>query len=554
MKYLNILYIIFFASIFSCDKDFSSIESDVINSNNAINFSTDFIDYPLTTTSQLTPPFKSNNLPSFLLGYYNDNLFGESSSNFVGQIVPSEYNPSFGENIVLDSVILTVPYFSRVVDTDEDGVSIYEIDSVYNNAPTKISVFKNNFFLRSFNPNTEFDDSQNFYSNSTLSFEETLNESDLEGELLYESSIIGDGSDDFIPSNESITLTELDSLGESFISANIAPALRFKLNNPNGNFWQNMIFDKEDDIVLSNQNNFMEHFRGIYIKAENMNSDGSLMLLNFASSNSKIIIYYTSETSTINDSDTGDTIEIETSQNQYELNFTGNLVNLYNNNFTVDVSNANEDTGDEKIFLKGGEGYMGMIKLFDGEVENENGEMIDAFENFKSSFYDDTSEKALKIINEAYIEFYVDQSNNFNVEPDRIYLYNYEQNSALIDYYLDQSVSSTTINAKIDHLQPLQRLDDSIDGDGIKYKIKITEHLNNLILRDSTNAKLALVVTSNVAAIQNFSFINESSVYEDLSFPSGAILTPKSTILHGNQSIDVEKRPKIRIYYTDPNE
>ena len=110
-----------------------------------------------------------------------------------------------------------------------------------------------------------------------------------------------------------------------------------------------------------------------------------------------------------------------------------------------------------------------------------------------------------------------------NDEPERIYLYNYEQNSALIDYFLDQSVSSLTINAKINHLEPLVR--DSLNDDrGIKYKIRITEHLNNLILRDSTNAKLALGVISDVASVQNFKILGDNSESENKSLASGVIL------------------------------
>ena len=52
--------------------------------------------------------------------------------------------------------------------------------------------------------------------------------------------------------------------------------------------------------------------------------------------------------------------------------------------------------------------------------------------------------------------------------------------------------------------------------------------------------------------IDNFSILNSGE--EERDFPSGAILTPKGTVLHGSQSEDLDKRPRIKIYYTDPNE
>ena len=553
MKNIKLLSVFFIILIYSCDKEFASIDSDVISAENAINFNTSSVDYPIVASNLRLNPVKSNNLPSFMLGYNNNPFYGESKASFLGQIVPAEFSPSFGENVVLDSVVLTIPYYSRGVDTDDDGNISYEIDSVYGNTATKLYVYKSNFYLRDFNPSGDFSDSQNYYSNGALSNSETINQSEIEAELLYESGILGDGSDDFIPSSERIDLTLLDSLGESYVASSIAPAVRLKLINPNDNFWETLFFENEGNPELINPNTFKEFFRGLYIKADGVNSEGSMMLLNFASSNTKLTIHYTSETSTDSDTDSGGTsTETITSQNEYVLNFTDNLVNIYENNFQVDVSNSNTVEGDERIYLKGGEGYMSTVDLFGGDIQDDNGEMVNAFDHFKNSFYDEENEIANKIINEAYIEFFVDQTQDIGSEPDRIYLYNFEQNTALIDYFLDQSVSSTTINAKINHLEPLTRDGDSITGEGVKYKIRITEHLNNLILRDSTNAKLALVVTSNVGSIDNFSILNSGE--EERDFPSGAILTPKGTVLHGSQSEDLDKRPRIKIYYTDPNE
>jgi len=550
IKFLSVFFIIF---IYACDKDFTSIDSDVISAQNAINFNTTSIDYPIVASNLRLNPVSSNNLPSFMLGYNNNPFFGESKASFLGQIIPSEFCPSFGENVVLDSVVLTIPYYSRGVETSEEGDITYEIDSIYGNTATKLYVYKSNFYLRDFNPSGDFSDSQNYYSNGALSNSESINQSEIEAELLYESGILVDGSDNFIPSSERIDLTSIDSLGETYVSSSIAPAIRLKLNNPNDNFWQSLFFENEGNPELSNANSFKDFFRGLYIKADGINSEGSMMLLNFASSNTKLTIHYTSETSSNSDTSSGDTSsEPITSQNEYILNFTDNLINIYENNFQVDVSNPNIVDGDERLFLKGGEGYMSTIDLFSGDIQDENGEMVNAYNHFKNSFYDEENEIANKIINEAYIEFFVDQTQDIGSEPDRIYLYNFEQNTALIDYFLDQSVSSTTINAKINHLEPLIREGDSVTGEGVKYKIRITEHLNNLILRDSTNAKLALVVTSNVGSIDNFSILNSGEDGRDL--PSGAILTPKGTVLHGSQSEDINKRPRIKIYYTDPDE
>ena len=529
----------------SCEKDFASFDSGVINSDNAINFSTNSVEYSLTSRSEMVNPVQTNNLPSFLLGSYNHPQFGRSNSSFVGQMVPSEYNHDFGDNVVLDSVVLTIPYYSRGIDTSEEGDITYEIDSVYGDSPIKISVYRNNFFFRTFDPFSDFDTSQSYYSNGSLSVEEVIESGQLEGELLFE-------IDDFVPSADQINLTQIDTTGNPYVAQRIAPALRFKLNNPNENFWESNFFENEGNQVLTNEPNFKEFFRGLYIKVES-SSDGSMMLLNFASSNTKLTIHYTSDNTNIGDSDTGSVDEIETNQHEYVMNFSGNLINLFENETVVDVDLMDQTNGNENIYLRGGEGIISTIDLFSGTTIGDDGEEISEFDLFKDFFYDEISDEPIRIINEAYIEFFVNQGFSNNDEPERIYLYNYEQNSALIDYFLDQSVSSLTINAKINHLEPLVR--DSLDDDrGIKYKIRITEHLNNLILRDSTNAKLALGVISDVASVQNFKILGDNSESENKSLASGVILSPKGTILHGNLSSDIEKRPKIKIYYTEPED
>ena len=538
------ILVLFFA-VSSCEQDFASFDSQIINSENAINFSTNSIEYSVTSRSEMINPVQTNNLPSFLLGSYNHPQYGRSNSSFVGQMVPSEYNHDFGDNIVLDSVVFTIPYFSRGIDTSEEGDITYEIDSVYGDSPIKISVYRNNFFFRTFDPFSDFDTSQSYFSNGSLSVEEVIDLQQLEGELLFE-------IDNFIPNDEQINLTQIDSSGNPYVAQRIAPALRFKLDNPNENFWESNFFENEGNQVLTNEPNFKDFFRGLYIKVES-SSDGSMMLLNFASSNTKLTIHYTSDNTSIGDSDTGSVDEIETNQHEYIMNFSGNLMNIFENENQIDVGLLDQINGSENIYLRGGEGIISTLDLFSGTSIGDDGEEISEFDLFKDFFYDEISDEPIRIINEAYIEFFVNQNFSNDDEPERIYIYNYDQNSALIDYFLDQSVSSLTINAKINHLEPLLR--DSLNDDrGVKYKIRITEHLNNLILRDSTNAKLALGVISDVASVQNFKILGENPDSENKSLASGVILSPKGTILHGNLSPDIGKRPKIKIYYTEPED
>ncbi len=523
----NIVVVAFILGGFiACDKDFASLDSDVINPDNATNFSTDFDEYTVITYNKNTGSVQTNGLPSNLLGYYFDPVFGTSIYNFVSQMTPSTFNPTFGGNIILDSVVLTIPYFSRAIEVDDEGNTIYELDSIFGDTPIELSIFKNNYFLRSFDPDSEFNDPQKYFSNgSTFS----------EGELLYEDLV-------FSHSEDQIILTEIDTAtNEPVVTNRLAPAIRVKLNNPNDTFWQDLIFNKEGEPELSNQNNFADHFRGLYFKAGATDINGTLMMLNFAPTNNSanITLYYTSDVDDPNSDNIDDTIE---TAGTFVINFNGNQVNIFENSF-ITISDGDIVNGDEKLYLKGGEGSMAIINLFNGDEEGNSIE----FEQFKNDYKENGIQK--KLINEAYLEFYVDQTTMQGEEPDRVYLFDLNNNIPLVDYIFDQSVSTTS--SKLDHLVPLQRVDDEPNGQGIKYKIRITEHLKNLAIRDSTNVKLGLVVTTNVTSINNFELQNNTGILNVL--PSGTILSPRGTVLHGNNTSNPDKRVTFKIYYTEPN-
>ena len=140
-----------------------------------------------------------------------------------------------------------------------------------------------------------------------------------------------------------------------------------------------------------------------------------------------------------------------------------------------------------------------MVNLFNGDEDGESAE----FTAFKNSFVETDTDgnfvSSKRLVNEANLVFYVDQTIVNGEEPNRLYLYNLDNNVPLIDYFIDPSINNA--NSEVSrtlHLGPLQRTDDEPDGDGIRYRIKITEHINNLLLRDSTNVKLGLAISGNI--------------------------------------------------------
>lgn len=551
LKFTSFLLFIILA-IVACDQDFNSLESDVIGLKN---FNTGSYPIPITSYNKKLDSLRINNLSANLLGVYNDPVYGQSKASIITQITPTEFDTSFGDNPVIDSVILTIPYYNKITSTDAGGNSVYSIsDSLFGSAPIKLSIFQNNYFLRDFNPNTELEAIQNYYShasdavNSTDNFAitetSTINFDDHKGPLIYEDNA-------FVPSSDAIVLKKVSTDGTE-TTERVAPALRTHLDTA---FWTAAIIDKEGSDELRNANNFYNYFRGLYFKAEAINGDGNMLLFNIAGSNSNITIYYSYDSSVDSTEKLKDT---------YVLNFIGNKLNPFINDYNlVSLENGDKTNGDEKLYLKGSEGSMAVVDIFSGNVDCDGVEET-AIECFKKEYraVDENGNYIIKngdfvlkkLINEAQLVIYEDETMNKPSEDyhkyDRIYAYDAKNNIPLIDYNFDPSTNtSDAYNSKLIHLG--QRVKDE---NGIsKFKIRITQHLNNILIKDSTNTKLGLVLSTNVNYVSTSSILNSKDIVTGV--PASSIITPRGTTIYGsNVNVPENKRMSLEIYFTESNQ
>ena len=526
LKNLFILVILTTAFI-ACDKDFISLDSDISGENN---FGVSDKKYEVIAYNKKLGPIQSNGLPANLLGVYKDFIYGNSTASLVTQLSPTTMDPKFPEKIRLDSVVATIPYFSTSTGL-EGEVTTYKLDSIFGNGPINLKFYENTYFLRNFDPGSGFDKPQKYYSDRSISTSSQIPLASLKGEVLKT-------LDTFTPSNSEIKI----KVGEEL--KRIAPALRFKMDTT---FWKNKIIKKGGGPELSNENNFQNYFRGIYMEAESINNDGSMMLLNFASQNADITIHYSSPPLKETDS-----IRVNGS---YKLSFANNKINFLDNDFILPIPEGNPTTGDEKLYIKGGQGSMGIINLFGGTDIDTNQDALNPFETFKNDFVETDADgkfvRPKRLINEANLVFYVDQELTQGQEPDRLYLYNTKNKMPLTDYIIDAQNNVSLTN----HLGKLQRVSDDKNAQGVKYKIKITEHIKNLLLKDSSNVSLGLAVSLNVnmeaSLAQNALLSPDNPSVKTL--PISAIISPKGTVLFGNKVNDESKKLYLEIFYTEPN-
>ena len=80
----------------ACADDLNTVGADLIDNNN---FDSRLFDNTKLDVSQIEfDKVQTNILPGYLLGVYNDEIFGQTTANILTQISLSQQNPDFGDN------------------------------------------------------------------------------------------------------------------------------------------------------------------------------------------------------------------------------------------------------------------------------------------------------------------------------------------------------------------------------------------------------------------------------------------------------------------------
>ena len=541
--------------LLSCDKDFNTIGSEIIGDGH---FEFDKYEVQnLKAYSKATGAVQSNNLPINSLGVYNDPFFGKTTSTFVGQLELERVAPDFGVDVEIksiDSVYLYVPYFStRQTAAIGNEPNTFRLDSIYGDIETSINlgVYESDYFLRNFDAvNPEV--SQKYFSDDL-----SLIESNLTTVNPLNNSATASQNTQFKFSENEILIyktdengVKVDNDGQPILNAEdwivrerLDPGIFVDLDK--GYFFNRILLANEND--LANNNNFKEYFKGLYFKAEeNSGQEGAMAQLDF--SRAYIVIQYHSR----------NTAADPITKKSFRLNFRGNTINFFQNQFDSNYSNAltnsNFTTGDEKIYIKGGNGSVAFIDLF-GNIDDDNNGVSDELDFLRSNNW---------LINDAIITFFV--SNENQKQPKRIFLFDATNNVPLLDYFQDVTTSGDSKNDKF-VFGGLLESEESVGG--VKYRFRIRAHIDKILnssnANDLRNVRLGLAVTENINSIANYNLRSPftfpvllpsgSLDLETLSIPMSGVMNPLGTILYGTNVApgDEDKKMKLEIYYTKPN-
>ena len=586
----------------SCNEDLTTIGDGLIGDDP---FKTNKAVYDVFVFNKKINAVETNKLPIYQIGTYNDQLYGDTEASITSQLrlQGGVGNPVFGlfsqqrednsltdpeetaivENETVKEVILYIPYLQNPngdrdldgvadtfdvdpedpnsdsdgdgltdnderilgtnpldVDTDGDGIEDSEdteytvnrfprkvdLDSIYGNreVPFNFKVERSTYFLRDLDPDAGFLESQEYYSTQEFS-------PDFVSDILFDGEVTISDEEILVPAEDDPDTEADESLNEP---TRIQPGIQVALDPT---FFQENILDKEGQTELLSQANFSEFLRGLHLSVTPI-SDDILLILDITDATITISYEY----------DKKENEEIVKQEADYELalirrdptfgTIIGNAVNtLVNDSFSSEIANdldTNENA--DRIYLKGGSGAYSEIQLF----EENNGE--DILNEIKSNNW---------IVNEANLIFYVDRealdmAGTIN-EPPALYLFNTETNSPIYDLSV-ASDPDIRNRININYGGSLEKENNK----GVRYKMKITNYINDIIIRDSTNVTLGLSVTADLATIDSKNAVLDMAE-EDL--PVAATITPLSTVLFGS-NVPVEEEDmqlKLEIFYTEPN-
>ncbi|MCF6346802.1 MAG: DUF4270 domain-containing protein [Flavobacteriaceae bacterium] len=517
VKYIGLLSLVLL-SVIACERDFENIGVGLVDNNE---FATSDTIFEVIAYNKNVESSRVDGIPEYLLGILEDDNFGYIKTLFVSQLgLPT--STDFGNNVSIDAVILDIPYYATREDNYSDGKPQFKLDSIFGNQETEynISVYESGTFLNALEP---LDPTKNkkYYSNETYN----------EKTLLYSQLFNPERNDTVLYvkrrflDDDSNTVDDTDTIK----AENSIPSIKMSLDTV---FFRNNFINQQNTGVLDSRDSFIDFFRGIIIKAEeDVNKDGSLMAL--AMSNANVRIYYTNtiltdetDTDLNNDGDTDDTdVPVRTKQtmifplsgiraNQYNRDYLGSLASINERFVSPDLIN-----GEDKLYIQGASGSMGVVELLLSD---------DAINEMRDKNW---------LINEANLTLYLDD-NSFTQEkvPDQLLLYNYDDNSQILDVITEVQVGG--IGGVLERDE---------DNKPIKYKFRITDYISEFLKSDDEKpVKFGLKVFHST----DVPLVIDDTNIDDFSWIA------KGVVLKGNKLLDENdpQRLKLEIFYTINND
>ncbi|WP_052910265.1 DUF4270 domain-containing protein [Riemerella anatipestifer] len=388
------------------------------------------------------------------LGAFTEDNFGMQKSSYVTQLRLLSYNPDYGTNAKVDSVVLELkPIYasdSATTSTDENYVftgnvaakkvvTTYPIQKYGNNKPLTLKVDEVDDFLYS----TE----KKYYSNQKVALGVNLATVSLDGKV------------------SSVSITS-DADNKELLSRTVG--IRIPLD---AQYFQDKIVNKQGSTELKDAASFIRHIKGIKLSV--VENDG--YILKFYPNDVSIKMYYTYDTTS------NGTTTKTSSVYQFDLGSSNVHFNQIDYNrpsaYSTAMTNVDKTNGDERLYLQGMGGAGAVLKIPSTEIQkiknlykNENIGILSA----KIRLYTDDS-----VWNKSYAK-----PSNFLVK--------YANLNDFLDDVSAMSLSSSYSLVKTSDLT----------SNPAYYDITITQTLKNIIEKEAENKDLEINVGDYLKSTQ----------------------------------------------------
>ncbi len=510
----SVRFVLFFSvllfAIASCEKDFEDIGVNLVDNNL---FTTKDTTFEILANTRNVDSSRVDLLPRYTLGVYRDNEFGKLESSIVSQMgLPASLTTlDFGLNPVIDTVIFEIPYFAVNDEPLEDGKPQFILDSIYGNlsTPWELKISRLKTFLNTLDP-TDPTKLKSYYSD-----EEYLGETEL-GRI-----------QEFIPNPDDtvlyVTRKLLDDI-DTLKREPLLPTLKVPFDN---DIIRSIFIDDPMGSEFDTDESFVNYFRGLFIEATEIAGGGSMMTLDITQAG--FTIYYTNEILTDeegvdlnNDGDTDDLqVPVKTRQTAF-FPVSALRAGTYKRDYTGSVVESEFNTpdlveGKEKLYVQANGGSEIELDLFKALTDEQLNEL--RAQNW--------------LINAAFIDFYIDSDFDNEDIPNRLYMYNADNNSILLDVVSEARTFG--IDGNVDR-------DD--DGNPTKYQFLITDYISEILKAENPRELSKLAVKTFHSTDNIISALD--TIVKDFSW------NPRGIVLKGNNlPLTDPERLRLRIYYTE---
>lgn len=299
-------FLIFILLFSSCKKDPYNIGIDLLPATDTLNIksndSTSIIAY-----SELQDSIRTDKTATFALGSLVDPVFGTSTASFYTQFQLYNTTFNFGQNPVLDSIVLTLQYSSIYGNTNTpQSIKVYEISQT-------------------------LDPVKSYYSNNQAGIYPTM------------------------LANKTFRPAIKDSV--KVYGKKVAPHLRINLNQYTNYLGYKII--NAPTAILTDATSFYGYMRGLCVESSKINSGGGLTLFNPLGTETKLIVYYHNE-------DVGDSLHCDLIIGSANARFTHIDHNNYADaspEFKSQVLNHDTTLGKTQLYLQGLAGVKMKVRL-----------------------------------------------------------------------------------------------------------------------------------------------------------------------------------------------